>query len=150
MWVNFQIQVNRTRYLGPRHYEALENQFGGESQSQPSTLLFNLQRAHHEIFLVSGPLSEAGFPQSLTPSAKACASWRDPEKGKKEDNGSRKEEGWKVVGFELRVPEVPLHPCSEGTEQKAVAASAAVDTSVPLTSAWKPHLLSVASSSAAQ
>lgn len=127
---------------------------GENPQSQPSTLLFNLQRAHHEIFLVSGPLSEAdalaGFPQSLTPSAEACASWRDPEKGKREENSSWKEEGWKVVGFELRVPEVPLHPCSEGTEQKAVAASAAVDTSVPLTLAWKPHLLSVASSSAAQ
>ena len=70
---------------------------GENPQSQPSTLLFNLQRAHHEIFLVSGPLSEAdalaGFPQSLTPSAKTCASWRDPEKGKREDNGSWKEEG---------------------------------------------------------
>ena len=127
---------------------------GENLQSQPSTLLFNLQRAHHEIFLVSGSLSEAdalaGFSQSLTPSAKACASWRDPEKGKREDNGSWKEEGCKALGLELRVPEGPLRPCSEGTEQKAAAASAAINTSVPLASAWKPHLLSIASSSAAQ
>lgn len=141
MWINFQIQVSGTKYLGPWHYEALDRISLGENpQSQPSTLLFNLQRAHHEIFLVSGSLSEAsalaGFPQSLTPSAEACASWRDPEKGKREDNGSWKEARWKVVGPELGVPEVPLHPCNEGTQQKAVATSAAV------TSAGSPLRLS--------
>ena len=95
---------------------------GENLQSQPSALLFNLQRAHHEIFLVSGSLSEAdalaGFPQSLTPSAKACASWRDPEKGKREDNGSWKEEGCKALGLELGVPEGHRVPAVKGQSRK--------------------------------
>ena len=67
-----------------------------------------------------------------------------PGKGKREDNGSWKEARWKIVGLELRVPEVPLHPCNEGTEQKAVATSAAV------TSAGSPLRLSTLQSPSPQ
>ena len=58
------------------------------------------------------------------------------------------------MGLELRVPEVLLHSCHEGRGEKAVAhtrvTSAAVNTLAHLTLAWKPSLLSVASSYTAQ
>lgn len=63
--------------------------------------------------------------------------------------GRRRDE--RVVGFEYRVLEVPLHPFHKGRREKAEATSAAVTLVwTHLTSVWKPSLLSVTSSSTAQ
>lgn len=50
------------------------------------------------------PDALAGFPQSLTPSAKRPVSCGGPRERQREDNGSWKE-GCKALGLELGVPE---------------------------------------------